>query len=87
MTRYMRWLAAERRLEFDDYEALWRWSATEIEDFWASIWDFFEVQAADPYSEVLRDHHMPGTDWFPDAVLSYPQHIFRDRDEIGRAHV
>ena len=26
MTRYMRWLADERGLEFGDYEALWRWS-------------------------------------------------------------
>src|SRR5689334_9371546 len=64
MTRYMRWLAEERGLEFDDYEALWRWSATEIEDFWASIWDFFGVEASAPYSEALHDHTMPGADWF-----------------------
>ena len=85
MTRYMRWLADERGLEFGDYESLWRWSASEIEDFWASIWDFFEVGASAPYSEVLRDHAMPGADWFPGAVLSYPQHIFRNRDDADVA--
>jgi len=85
MTRYMRWLADERGLEFGDYESLWRWSATEIEDFWASIWDFFEVEASAPYSEVLRDHAMPGADWFPCALLSYPQHIFRNRDDADVA--
>ena len=85
MTRYMRWLADERGLEFGDYESLWRWSASEIEDFWASIWDFFEVGASAPYSEVLRDHAMPGADWFPGALLSYPQHIFRSRDDADVA--
>jgi len=85
MTRYMRWLADERGLEFGDYESLWRWSASEIEDFWASIWDFFEVEASAPYSEVLRDHAMPGADWFPGALLSYPQHIFRSRDDADVA--
>jgi acetoacetyl-CoA synthetase len=85
MTRYMRWLADERGLEFGDYESLWRWSASEIEDFWASIWDFFEVEPSAPYSEVLRDHAMPGADWFPGALLSYPQHIFRNRDDADVA--
>ena len=85
MTRYMRWLADERGLSFDDYEALWRWSATEIEDFWTSIWDFFEVEASAPYSEVLPDRAMPGARWFPGAELNYAQHIFRNRDDADVA--
>ena len=85
MTRYMRWLAEERGLEFEDYESLWRWSATEIEAFWTSIWDFFEVEASAPHTEVLPDRAMPGADWFPGARLSYPQHIFRNRDDADVA--
>ncbi len=85
MTRYMRWLADERGLAFDDYESLWEWSATEIEGFWASVWDFFEVEASAPSSEVLPDRTMPGATWFPGAQLSYPQHIFRGRSEADVA--
>jgi acetoacetyl-CoA synthetase len=85
MTRYMRWLADERGLAFDDYESLWEWSATEIEDFWASVWDFFEVEASAPSSEVLPDRTMPGATWFPGAQLSYPQHIFRGRSDADVA--
>ncbi len=44
MTAYMRWLAPSAA-SVRDYEALWRWSVDDLEAFWASIWDYFEVQA------------------------------------------
>jgi acetoacetyl-CoA synthetase len=88
MTRYMRWLADERGRRFDDYASLWNWSANEIEDFWASIWDFFAVDASTPCSDVLPDRTMPGATWFPGAHLSHPQHIFRGKrdDDIAVLH-
>ena len=44
MTRYMRWLEKERGLRFDDYAALWEWSVGDLEAFWASIWEYFDVR-------------------------------------------
>ena len=41
-----RWLADQRDLHFDDYHSLWRWSVTELEEFWGTIWDYFEVIAS-----------------------------------------
>jgi acetoacetyl-CoA synthetase len=38
----MRWLESEKGLRFDEYEDLWEWSVTELEDFWASIWEYCE---------------------------------------------
>jgi acetoacetyl-CoA synthetase len=87
MTRYRRWLAAERRRSFDDYQALWEWSVTELEEFWASIWDFFEVRASTPYSQVLPERMMPGARWFPGAELSYADHIFRGKRDADVAIV
>ena len=86
ITRYMRWLESERDLRFEDYDALWRWSTEELEAFWASIWEFFEVQGS--YDEVLADASMPGAKWFTGAELSYPEHIFRDRagDRVAIRH-
>jgi acetoacetyl-CoA synthetase len=97
LTRYMRWLAATRDLHFENYHALWRWSVTEIEEFWQTIWEHFEVMAsrggegstaggvAEPYDEVLAERVMPGARWFPGAELNYAQHIFRGKadDEIA----
>ena len=79
MTAYMRWLATERGIQLDAYEALWRWSVTELEDFWASIWDYFEVLSSTPYSQVLPERVMPGASWFAGTELNYAEHVFRDK--------
>jgi acetoacetyl-CoA synthetase len=82
MTRYMRWLESERDLHFDGYPPLWEWSVTEVEDFWSTIWDYFEVESPTPHSAVLAERKMPGARWFEGAELNYAQHLFRDkRDE------
>src|ERR671937_1837773 len=85
LTRYMDWLRAERRVDVKDYHALWRWSVDELEDFWATIWDFFQVQASAPYERVLGRREMPGAEWFPGARLNYAEHIFRGKsdDEVA----
>jgi acetoacetyl-CoA synthetase len=81
LTGFMRWLDAERGLEFDGYEALWRWSVDDLEGFWAAIWDFFGVQADGDPSTVLTSHEMPGARWFPDTSLNYAEHVFAGKDE------
>jgi acetoacetyl-CoA synthetase len=81
MTRFMRWLAAERGVDAGDYAELWKWSVDELEDFWASIWDYFEVISSGPRPEVLAERAMPGARWFEGAELNYAEHIFRGKDE------
>ena len=85
MTEYMRWLAAERGLDFDGYDDLWRWSVTDLEGFWSSIWDFFEVQADGGYDRVLSSHEMPGAEWFAGTRLNYAEHAFAGVDDAAPA--
>ncbi|MDP3063014.1 MAG: acetoacetate--CoA ligase, partial [Chloroflexota bacterium] len=80
ITRYMAWLREKRGLRFDSYEELWRWSVTDLEGFWASIWDFFQVIAHHTYSQVLTERRMPGARWFVSAQLNYAEHALRRRD-------
>ena len=75
--RYMSWLERERGLVFADYAALWEWSVTDLDGFWQSIWDYFEVIAHDPPAAVLADRSMPGATWFPGATLNYAEHVLR----------
>jgi acetoacetyl-CoA synthetase len=78
LTRYTRRLA-ERGIETDGYHDLWRWSVENLEDFWASIWETFDVRASAPYERVLGRRTMPGAEWFPGARLNFAEHVFRRR--------
>jgi acetoacetyl-CoA synthetase len=75
--QYMSWLERERGLTFADYAALWEWSVTDLDGFWQSIWDYFEVIAHDQPTAVLADRTMPGATWFPGATLNYAEHVLR----------
>src|SRR5947208_13290224 len=81
LTAYAAWLAREKGVETEGYDALWQWSVDELEAFWASIWEFFEVEASEPYERVLSRREMPGAQWFPGARLSYAEHVFRGRND------
>ncbi len=78
ITQYMQWLESEKGLHFDDSEELWEWSVNSLEDFWASLWDYFNIKASKPYSAVLVERKMPGAQWFPGAELNYAEHVFRN---------
>ncbi|GAB2525240.1 acetoacetate--CoA ligase [Spirosoma aerophilum] len=78
----MDWLFVKKGLYFRDYDDLWDWSVTDLEDFWESIWQFFDVQSHTPYHQVIfRPNRldMIGVTWFSEATLSYAEHIFRHR--------
>ncbi len=81
VTRYMRWLASERGLRCDRYQDLWRWSVSDLDAFWGSIWDFFGVRASERYTRVLAKDVMPGAEWFPGVDLSYAEHALARRDD------
>ncbi|HEX6553704.1 MAG TPA: acetoacetate--CoA ligase [Ktedonobacteraceae bacterium] len=78
ITRYMQWLKSEKGLNFETREELWQWSVNNLEDFWASLWDYFHIKASSTYSAVLSERKMPGAKWFPGAKLNYAEHVFRN---------
>ncbi|GGB81405.1 acetoacetyl-CoA synthetase [Marinobacterium zhoushanense] len=80
LTALQRWLADNRGLEFDNYDALWRWSIEDAEGFWAALWEYYDIQATTPYARVLADDHMPGARWFEGAELNFVEQVFRHRD-------
>ncbi len=85
LTRFAKWLARERGLHFANYDALWRWSVTELEEFWQAIWDYFGVESSAPHTRVLGKREMPGAEWFPGARLNYAQHVLRNERAGGDA--
>jgi len=89
MAQFMRWLNAKRRERelpsLDSYEALWRFSVDELEEFWGSLWDFFELGPRG--SCVLEQRRMPGARWFPGSELNYVARLLEQpADRLALIH-
>ena len=76
MMAYMAWLRENKGLEQIDYPGLWEWSVSHIPEFWESIWQFFDVHASRPWTDILQGG-MPGARWFMGSELNYAEHVFR----------
>jgi len=83
--RYQNWLRDTRGLQFADYRALWTWSTTDLDAFWQSIWDYFDIQSPTPHSAVLAKNAMPGATWFPGAQLNYARQVLRHAEPAHAA--
>lgn len=77
MAAFERWLADDRDLRFDDYNALWRWSVDDLEGFWSAIWDFFDVQASVRPERLLVKRQLPGAEWGTGGRLNYTDQILK----------
>ncbi|MGZ4292289.1 MAG: AMP-binding protein, partial [Gaiellaceae bacterium] len=83
LARYLAWLDRG----FAGYDELWRWSVSDLDGFWASIWDYFGVRAHTPYERVLGRREMPGAEWFPGARLNYAEHMLGDDGDLGASAI
>jgi len=82
---YQDWLKQNRGLSFEAYKDLWQWSITELDAFWQSIWDYFDIQSPTPHQAVLVNNAMPGAIWFPGAQVNYASQVFRHVDQAHAA--
>ncbi len=85
--RFVTWLADTRGLSLDGYDELWRWSVSDLEGFWSSVWEFFGVRARVPYRRVLGSREMPGAEWFAGAQLNYAEHAVGGEQDTDRVAV
>ena len=79
LTRFAEQVRARHGVAVEDYDALWRWSVEHLEDFWAAVWEHFDVVAHAPYEQVLTTREMPGARWFPGARLNLAENLLRVR--------
>jgi acetoacetyl-CoA synthetase len=81
MGAFLREVEAQHGLDLDGYGDLWSWSVDDLEGFWSSIVEHFDVRFHDAPSAVLADRSMPGARWFPDGTLNYAEHALRAPDD------
>lgn len=75
--RYQKWLLKNKKLSFENYDALWQWSIDNVDDFWESIWEYFDIHHEGTYTNVLEGKLPYQASWFEGTSLNYAEHIFR----------
>jgi acetoacetyl-CoA synthetase len=70
------------------YPELWRWSVDDLEGFWNSIFDYFNVEYDGERGPALASREMPGADWFPGVRLNWAERAFagKDDDQVAILH-
>ncbi|MEE8518132.1 MAG: AMP-binding protein, partial [Dehalococcoidia bacterium] len=85
ITRFMRWLDSTKGRGFRSYDELWRWSVEDLEGFWGALWDYFQIKAHKPYTQVVAPspsgNRVEGARWFTGAELNYAEHCLTRRDD------
>lgn len=76
ITEFTDFVRARTGRDFATYTDLWSWSTDRIDEFWASVWDYFDIGS--DYTEVLDDPVvMPGARWFPGTRLNFAEQALR----------
>ena len=80
LAKYMDWLKKYYSLNFSTYQDLWEWSINDLEQFWETIWLYFDLKSSQPYSKIQGQKKMPGAEWFIDCELNYVEQLLRAKD-------
>ena len=84
---YLDWLEKREGRPFPDHDALHAWSVEDVDRFWISLVDYYEVEFSTPFTQVRTAEEMPRTRWFPGARLNFAQHALRHGDDDAVALV
>src|SRR4051812_31811137 len=87
ITRFAAEVSRRAGRDVGSYRDLWAWSVDHLEEFWATVWDFFDIDADGDPDVVLAERTMPGARWFPGTRLNYAEHALRSgaRPELADA--
>ncbi|GAA1560513.1 acetoacetate--CoA ligase [Actinomadura kijaniata] len=81
LTHYQHWLW-DRGVLTESPGELWDWSVTEVDAFWDSIWEYFDVvgDRGDGPVRIGGPTPVDGLRWFPGATLNYAANALRRAD-------
>ncbi len=80
MHAFMKYAEQVNGSSFKNYNDLYAWSITDIEEFWKSIWVISGIIHSHKYTTVLKNKSMPGSVWFDGAKLNFAENLLKYRD-------
>ena len=82
LTAFMACVEQRWGVEVSDYQDLHRWSISQPEAFWATLWDFTGIIAETRGDRVVTNFDsMIDACFFPDARLNFAENLLRREDE------
>ncbi|HVY98606.1 MAG TPA: acetoacetate--CoA ligase [Dongiaceae bacterium] len=77
MTKFRTQVARDWQVGLKDTDALWDWSAREIEKFWTSLWRYCDVVGTMGRPGLVNGDLMPGARFFPHAEINWAENLLR----------
>ena len=77
IARYADWLSRKTGKNLRNYQALHSFSVQSADQFWVSIWEYFDVKGTRGESAVSDLEKLPGARWFPDSSLNFAENMLR----------
>lgn len=78
---FMQFAGQRHEKSFEDYHTLYKWSITEQETFWSTLWDFGEVRGDKGERVLLNGDDIEQAQWFPDAQLNFAENLLREPED------
>jgi acetoacetyl-CoA synthetase len=85
LREYLNWLEKREGRTFPDHDAFHAWSIEDIDRFWVSLVDYYEVGFSTPWTRVRTDDPMPHTRWFTGGRLNWAEQSLRLGDDADVA--
>jgi acetoacetyl-CoA synthetase len=85
LREYLNWLEKREGRLFTDHDSFHEWSIADLDRFWVSLVEYYDVSFSAPWSRVRTTDPMPHTRWFPGARLNWAELSLRigDDDEVA----
>ncbi|WP_299980427.1 acetoacetate--CoA ligase [Desulfobacula sp.] len=82
MYRFMNLVNEKFSKDFKEYASLWEWSVDNLEDFWATAWDFLDIKASRSYEKAIDDPtKMPGAKFFVNSKLNFAENLLQFKND------
>lgn len=80
LSHYLHWINSKLGTSFHDYFSLHQWSIAESDQFWTSLFDYFNVIHEGKYVHCRSSDQMPGIKWYEGVFLNYAEHLARNKN-------
>ena len=81
MNAFMHYVDKIAHEPIKNYQDLYNWSVSNIEEFWKSIWIISGIIHSHKYDRILSGQKMFGAKWFEGAKLNFAENLLKYRDE------